>query len=73
MAISIFYGSDKLADDILFVLGASETPRNLVVKAKDLLEPVPIVGAVLNRASPVAASYISYATKPRLPLLLVVR
>ena len=50
----------KLADGILFVVGASETPRDLVVKAKGMLETVPIVGAVLNRAQPANAQYASY-------------
>ena len=54
----------KLADGILFVVGASETPRDLVVKAKGLLENVPVVGAVLNRHNPIAASYAAYQKTP---------
>jgi capsular exopolysaccharide synthesis family protein len=51
----------KLADGVLFVVGAAETPRDMVIKAKDLLETVPIVGAVLNRHNPVSANYAAYA------------
>ena len=40
----------KLADGILFVVGASETPRDVVIKAKGMLGSVPVVGAVLNSA-----------------------
>lgn len=47
----------KLADGILFVVGASETPRDLVIKAKAMLETVPVVGAVLNRVDPITARY----------------
>jgi capsular exopolysaccharide synthesis family protein len=50
----------KLAEGVLFVVGASETPRDLVVKAKGLLEGNTIVGAVLNRASAVSDQYGYY-------------
>jgi capsular exopolysaccharide synthesis family protein len=45
----------KLADGILFVVGSEGMPRDLVVKAKSMLETVPVVGAVLNRATPLTA------------------
>jgi capsular exopolysaccharide synthesis family protein len=47
----------KLADGILYVVGASEIPRDLVIKAKGMLETVPVVGAVLNRVTPLNAQY----------------
>jgi capsular exopolysaccharide synthesis family protein len=47
----------KLAEGILFVVGASGTPRDLIIKAKDMLETVPVVGAVLNRVNPITARY----------------
>jgi len=54
----------KLADGILYVVGASGVPRDLVVKAKGMLETVPIVGAVLNRVTPLHEQYASgYVTE----------
>lgn len=53
----------KLADGILFVVGASEIPRDMVVKAKAMLETVPIVGAVLNRVTPSNSLYTSGYTR----------
>jgi polysaccharide biosynthesis transport protein len=50
----------KMADGVLFVVGASETPRDLVIKAKGMLENVPVVGAVLNRASHGSDRYAYY-------------
>lgn len=50
----------KLADGVLFVVGASETPRDLVIKAKGMLEGVPVIGAVLNRANSVSDQYGYY-------------
>jgi len=47
----------KLADGALLVVGASGTPRDMVVKAKDMLENLPIVGAVLNRVTPETVRY----------------
>jgi len=50
----------KLADGILFVVGASGTPRDLIIEAKGMLETVPVIGAVLNRVSPITARHASY-------------
>lgn len=50
----------KVVDASLLVVRAGTTPRELVLKAKELLEAKTILGAVLNRVDPNHYGYASY-------------